>query len=258
MKRIFAIILAALLMLSLTLIPAGAAENYIVKLDDGADLLTADEEAALTATMQEVSDACQCNVLFITAADLSGATFTFNGTADDYAFRYYETTCGVNVDGLLVFLTLSDQDGDRSIGVFGTGKCERRLTDEESEDIRSDAISYHNPNYHGYYDFFNAIALGLKEAVPPHLKWYSLPLALIIGFVIALLIMLRQRSKLKSVKMNNSAAQYVRSGSMHVSQSRDTYLYSSVSRTAKPKDSGSSGGHSSSGGGSYSGGSSKF
>ena len=256
-KRITALIFALVLMISLTVLPASAEGEHTVKLDDAADLLSSSEESSLLSTMQDLSDACGCNVVFITFSDMSGATFTFNGKADDYAFRYYETSCGVNTDGLLVYVTLKDEDGDRKVGVFGTGKCEKRLSNKESEEIRSNAISKHNPDSRGYYDFLNSIALGLKEAVPPHLKWYMLPIAIAIGFVIAMLIMSSIKKKLTSVSMQYGAANYVRNGSMNVTQSRDTYLYSTVTRTEKPKNT-SGGSHTSSGGGSYSGGSSKF
>lgn len=256
-KRITALIFAVMMVLSLTVVAASAEGSYTVKLDDAADLLSDSEEKSLLSTMQDLSDACKCNVVFITTNDLTGANFSFNGTADDYAFRYYETTCGVNVDGLLVYVTLKDEGGKRKVGVFGTGKCEKRLTNEESDNIRSNAISNHNPDTHSYYDFLNSIALGLKEAVPPHLKWYMLPIALGIGFLIAMLIMGSMKKKLTTVEMQHGAANYVRPGSMNVTQSRDTYLYSTVTRTAKPKNN-SGGSSSSSGGGSYSGGSSNF
>ena len=255
-KRITALAFAIILLISLALVPASAEASYTVKLDDSADLLSDSEESKLLATMQELSDACQCNVVFITTPDLTGASFSFNGTADDYAFRYYETTCGVNVDGLLVYVTLKDEGGKRKVGVFGTGKCEKRLTNSESDEIRSNAISKHNPDTHSYYDFLNSIALGLKEAVPPHLKWYMLPIAIGIGFFLAFLIMNSIKKKLTTVAMQHGAASYVRAGSMNVTQSRDTYLYSTVTRTAKPKN--NSGSSHSSGGGSYSGGSSNF
>lgn len=255
-KRIIAILFAVVLIFSAALIPAGAAGAYGVKLDDAADLLNSEEESMLTAKMQEVSDTCQCNVLFLTANDQSGATFTFNGTGEDYCKRYYETTFGVNVDGVIVYLTLHDEDGDRQLYVYGTGKMEKRLSNSESEDIRTDAINHHKPETKGYYDFFLSICDGLEKAIPPHMAWYKLPLAFLIGFGIALLILLILKGQLKSVKMERGAVNYVRPGSMNVTASRDTYLYRTVSRTARPKNNSSSSG--SSGGGSYSGGGSKF
>ena len=252
-KRILSFMFVLALILSVAVFSASA---YSSNLDDSADLLTPDEEAKLASTIGTLSDELSCNVCFVTVNDLSGATFSYNGTALDYAERYYETKYGVNEDGLIVFLTLHDEDGDRQIFVLGTGKCQKSLSNSESEDIRQNAISNHNPGSHGYYDFFDSIAKGLAEAVPPHLPWYSLPLALLIGFAVAMIITLSLKSQLKSVKPEYAANNYVRQGSMHLTDSRDTFLYHTVSRTAIPKSNSSS--HTSSGGGSYSGGGSKF
>ncbi len=253
-KRIFSLTLVLLLVFSVAIASVSA---FSSNLDDSADLLTDQEEAQLASTIGKLSEELECNVCFATVNDLSNPSFTFNGTALDYAERYYETKYGVNTDGVIVFLVMHDEDGDRQIFVLGTGKCQKLLSTEESADIRSDAINNHNPGSHGYYDFFDSIAKGLAVAVPPHLKWYSLPLALLIGFAVAMMITLSLKSKLKSVKPERSAANYVRSGSMQLSDSRDTFLYHTVSRTPRPK-SNSSGSHTSSGGGSYSGGGSKF
>lgn len=46
----------------------------------------------------------------------------------------------------------------------------------------------------------------------------------------------------KSVRPQNSAADYVRSGSMQVNVSRDIYLYHHITRTPKPQNNGSHGG----------------
>ena len=153
-----------------------------------ADLLTAAEEEALSAKLNDICTKCKCNVLFITANDLKNVPFTFDGTADDFAKVSYINNFGVNTDGIVVDLVLSDEIGSRSLGVFGSGKCEKRMN-KYSQDIRDDAINNHNPDSKGYYDFFIAIADDLMEAIPPHLKWYMLPLALLIGFIIALIIM---------------------------------------------------------------------
>lgn len=257
-KRITAILFAVVLVFSLALIPASAAAeeaSYTIMLDDGANLLTDAERDNLNATIADVSANCKCNVLFVTAEDLNGANFPHDNNADDYAKCYYNYTCGVNTDGVIVFLVLKDEIGSRSLGIFGTGKCEKRLSNSESEDIRDDAISNHNPDSKGYYEFFNAIALDLNNAIPPHVPFTKLLLALGIGFVLAMILMMIFKSQLKSVKMEHGAANYTRPGSMNVTASRDTYLYSSVSKTAKPKNNSSS---SSSSGGSFSGGSSRF
>lgn len=56
-------------------------------------------------------------------------------------------------------------------------------------------------------------------------------------------------SRNKSVRAKNNASDYVRSGSMHVTLSRDLYLYHHITRTPKAQNNSSSGG---SGGGSRS------
>ena len=168
-KRIIAILFSVLLIVSVAVIPASAAGEsvgYSYRFDDNANLLSDAEEQALNNTLYEVCAKCNCNIVFFTANDLYGATFTHTGTAQDYTQRYYETCCGVNTDGVVVGLVLSDEDGDRQVLVYGSGKCVKRLSDEESEDIRTDAINNHNPDSYGYYEFLNAIALGVKEAVP--------------------------------------------------------------------------------------------
>ena len=44
------------------------------------------------------------------------------------------------------------------------------------------------------------------------------------------------RAQLKSVRSQERAVDYVRSGSMDVTRSNDIFLYNTVTRTAKPKD----------------------
>lgn len=255
-KRIIAVLFAVVLVFSAALIPASAEGAYSYQLDDEAGLMTASEQDALAAKLSDLCEKCQCNVLLVTAADLKNVPFSFDGTADDFAKVSYINAFGVDTDGVVVSLVLSDEVGSRSIGIFGSGKCVKRMN-KYSEEIRSDAIDNHNPDSVGYYAFFDAIANDLIKDIPPHLAWYKIPLALLIGFVIALIIMMILKGQLKSVKMERGAVNYVRPGSMNVTASRDTYLYSTVSRTARPKSS-SSGSSSSSHGGSFGGGSSRF
>ena len=62
----------------------------------------------------------------------------------------------------------------------------------------------------------------------------------------------KAESQLKSVRYQDQALSYVTPGSLNVTDGRETFLYSAVSRTARPRDTGSS---SRGGGSSYSGGS---
>lgn len=85
-------------------------------------------------------------------------------------------------------------------------------------------------------------------------------MALGIGFLIAIIAVSVMKSKLKSVRRQPAASSYIRPDSFQVTQSQDIFLYRNVTRTARPKDTGSSsgGGHISSSGRSHGGSSGKF
>jgi uncharacterized protein len=256
-KRLFAALFAVMLILSVAILPASAEATYGYKLDDAADVLNANEESKLLSTIRDVSEKCKCNLAFVTVKDLNGASFSHNGTTRDYADMYYETAYGKNTDGIVVLLVLNNGKGKRDIYISTSGKCIKRLSDSERESIFDDALDNHSPDSKGYYDFLNAIAVDIKGAVVPHVKWYMLPLSFLIAFGIAMLILMFLKKQLKSVEMQRGAVNYVRPGSMNVTAARDSYLYSTVSRTARPKDSGSSS-HTSSGGGTHGGGGRSF
>ena len=75
-----------------------------------------------------------------------------------------------------------------------------------------------------------------------------------VGLVLALIVTSVLKGQLKSVRKQDQANSYVRSGSMQVTLSRDIYLYRHVSRTKRESSNSSgsrSGGSRSVGGGSF-------
>ena len=249
-KRIFALLCALALLICVAMIPASAVTSN-PRLDDRADLLSPAEEQELSSKLSAMTDNLGYDFVMVTTPDLNNADFSFNGTCVDYADRYYESK-GYAPDGVLVLITLSNENGKRNITFSTSGKLMKRLSEDEQDELLDDSLANYNPDSVGYYQFLYSIALGMEQAIPPHLNWYSLPLAILIGFIISLIIMLIARSGLKSVKMERGDKNYVRAGSMNVTASRDTFLYRTVNRTAKPKDNGG-GSRTSSGGGSHGG-----
>ena len=79
----------------------------------------------------------------------------------------------------------------------------------------------------------------------------NLLICLGIGLLIALIVVLVMRAQLKSVKPQNLANDYLKDGSLNVTEARDLYLYSHISKTKIERESsgGSSGGSSRGGGG---------
>ena len=247
-KRICALLFVAAIMLTVVILPASAATTTQPRLIDNADLLTDDQEKEISSMLTEYSEKQECDIVFLTEPDLKNADFSFNGTAVDYADEYYDTH-GYASDGVLVFITLADETGKRKVQFSCTGKCMKRLSDDEQNEIIDDVFT--SLSNSDYYTAIKKMASEINEKLPVSLKWYMLPLAIGIGFAIAMLIMSSIRKKLKTVEMQHGAKNYVRAGSMNVTAARDTYLYSTVSRTAKPKN--NSSGRTSSGGGSHSG-----
>lgn len=255
MKRIIALLAALMLILSFAVMTASAGVTDNPRVVDKADVLTSSEEAALSSKLSDYSKKLDCDLVFLTEPDLNNEDYYYDGTIKGYADGFYENN-GYDIDnGVIVMITLDNGRGSRDIHFSHFGKTMKSFTDEEREQIIDDVYSdLKNSNY---YEALDKIADELLEKVPLSLKWYMLPLAIIIGLLIALLIMIVLKKKLKTVEMQRGAASYVRPGSMHVTAGRDTYLYSTVSRTPRQTSSSSGGGrsggssHSSGGGRSF-------
>ena len=77
---------------------------------------------------------------------------------------------------------------------------------------------------------------GETEHSPLYFSPFWFAAALFIGIIAAFVVLASMKSGMKTVKMQSAASDYVRAGSFALSESRDTYLYMTVTRTAKPKD----------------------
>ena len=249
LKKITALLTALILIMSCAVLTAYAGVTDNPRVVDKADILTDSEEAALTAKLTDYSKKLDCDLVFLTEPDFEHEDYYYDGTIKGFADAFYENN-GYDIDnGVIVMITLDNGRGSRDIHFSHFGKTMKTFTDEEREQIIDDV--YSDLKNGDYYTALDKIADELLEKVPVNLKWYMLPLAIIIGLLIAILIMLMLKKKLKTVEMQRGAASYVRPGSMHVTASRDTYLYSTVSKTPRQTSS-SSGGGSRSGGSSHS------
>lgn len=250
MKRSLVLLLALVMIAALCALPVSAGVTDNARVVDKADLFSADEEADLTRKLNEYSKQQNCDLVILTEPDMEHEDYSFNGSVEDFADMYYETN-GYDKDGVLVLILLNNGYGERRVQFSCSGKCMKRLTDEEQNDIIDDV--YFSLRSSDYYPAMNTLTYEVNDKLTPKLKWYMLPLAVGIGFLISMLIMLSLKKKLKSVEMQRGAANYVRPGSMNVTASRDTYLYSTVSKTARESSSSSGSSRTSSGGGSHSG-----
>ena len=260
-KRLFGIILAFLLCVSLC-VPAFAQDNRPLLVDD-ADLLTENEEILLLAKLEEISRAAQMDIVVVTANDIGGKT------PQAYADDFYDDH-GYAADGVLLLVSMAERDWYISTSGYGiiavTDAGRNYMSDQFIHDL-SDG------NYYEAFltyaelcgDFIEQARNGQSFDVghlpkAPFNVFRSILISLIIGLVIALIVTGVMVSKLKTVRSQNGAANYVKSGSMMVTQSRDLFLYRHIDRQAKPKESGSGGSstHISSSGRTHGGGGGKF
>ena len=260
-NRLFGIMLAILLCLSLS-VPAFAQSDMPLLVDD-ADLLSDGEESALLSKLEKISINQQMDIVIVTVNELYGET------PRDYADDFFDYN-GYAEDGILLLVSMEDSDWYISTSGYGI----TAVTDAGME-YMADQFLYDLSNGN-YYDAFVIYADSCDEFIskarsgdpfdiedlPKEDFNYitSLLVSLGIGLVVAFIITGRMKGKLKTVRQQAEAADYVRTGSMKVTQSRDLFLYKHIDRHTKSQESSSGGSrtHTSSSGRTHGGGGEKF
>lgn len=153
--------------------------------------------------------------------------------ADDF-YDYNDYGIGKNKSGIMLYISM----GDREWHLTTTGKAIKIFSDSKLNYIGND-ISYDLKNGN-YFDAFMQYAddcqYYIKDAVTFHWPKY-LGISALIGLVVALIYLLTLRGQLKSVSRNNSAANYVKSGSFNLTRQREIYLYKTLDVTRIEKNS---------------------
>ena len=215
---------------------------------------------------------------FISKYNMDMAIVTINenpksssmGYADDF-YDYNGYGIGTDKSGILLLVSMEARDWHITTTGFGI----RAITDAGLDYISDQFLPYLSDGeyldaFETYADLCDEFLTQAKtgnaydgdhmpKGAYPWLK--NLLIALGSGVVIALLIVEGMRRSLKSVKMQRSAENYVRAGSIQVTRRQDHFLYTRTSKSARPKNnSGSSGSstHTSSSGTSHGGGGGKF
>lgn len=257
-KRFFTAIFALMLCLSLA-IPALAAVS-LPRLVDDANLLTVSQVRTLLNKLDEISTRQKMDVVVVTVDTLNGKS------PRAYADDFYDYN-GYTFDGVLLLVSMEDRDWWISTSGYGI----TAFTDAGIDYIGEQFVSeLSDENYAKAFDIFAEKCdefITQARSGDPYDR-HNLPkdpfnvviwliVSLVIGLIVALIATGIMRGKLKSVRSKYEAADYVRSGSMKVTQAREFFLYRQVTRTPRPKDGGSST-HRSSSGRSHGGGGGKF
>ena len=290
MKRLPVLLLALALLFAFSVCAAASgeipAERQKPLLVDDADLLSPDEEAALLPPLEEKSAAVGADIAVVTVNDTDGQD------VENFAYDYYDYNGygqGEDNDGVLLLISMAERDYwivttgycIEAITDYGLEKIQNDFLPSLSYGNYIDAFRtfaadcetliaaarqgnvydlYHSEDdpentYGGYYNDASNYYDGesyLPQNYHPFNVGANALLALVIGFVLALITVLSMKGKLQTVRRRYEASNYVVPGSLALRANDDRFLYSTVSQTAIPQHTED---HSSHGGGFSGGGS---
>lgn len=194
------------------------ATNTVKPVVDDADLLFEREESELTEKISEIRKKTGVTISVITANSYEDYTDDFQG---DYIYLQ------ISVD-------------TRDWEVFTGGEGNDIIPDSRLDEMADAFVPLLSEG--AYAEAFTLFATQCEEAIDiyhngePFEFFPILFGSLILGLIVALIATGVMRRKLKSVRNQRAAANYVRPGSMQLTQSADLYLYSRVSRIKKPEN----------------------
>lgn len=259
MKRSILYILFCLLVVSSLALPVLADDPELPRIVDYADLLTDQEEADLEELARLVRNDWDMDAVIVTVDSLDGKS------AQAYADDYYDNNgygVGSSYSGVLLLIAMDTREwyistcGD-AIGIISDADVQ----------LLFDAMSDHLSGGE-YYRAFNRYLKALWEhfgmesgnydegpvstGEAPGIGVKGVLIALGVGLGAGGIGLLILRSGMNTKRKQSGAADYLQKDSYHLRIHRDMFLYSRVSKTRRPKDSGGST-HRSSGGRSHGG-----
>lgn len=256
-RRLACILLAALLLLGLcctAFAEAPATEAQLWNITDTVGLLTSDEDQSLEARAEEISAQYGVGIYLLILEDYS----EYYDDPYETAYQFYHGYTlgeGEDRDGVILLMSMSD----RKYATFFYGpKAEyafdaygQELMEEEFlDDFRDDDW------YDGFEDYLEVCAEYLEraEAGDPVRRDDSsaggssvsgigttILVCLGISAVIAMIVCLILRGKMKSVRKGTHADAYV-TGSLNLTASRDQYTHTTETRTKIERESSDSDG----------------
>lgn len=269
-KRLFALLFTLFFCLSLGVpVLADQAEGFAdlyYRVQDLGDLLTDQEEQKLCTRLDVLSQQHKLDIVVVTTHTLEGQSP--RDYADDF-YDYCSFGYGKNRDGVLLLISIEDRDWYISTCGYGitafTDAGIQYIGEQMKEDLSAGNYADAFLTYCRLCDQFitqaragNPFDTEDLPQEPLDLMW--IPISLVVGFVLAFLVVGGMKARLKTVRFQAAASSYLKSGSLNITESRDLFLYSTLSRTEKPKNnsSGGSSTHTSSSGSTHGGGGGKF
>lgn len=275
-RKIFSFLIT-LIVLSCMVFTVSAQDYFRVV--DNANILLPEEVDYLEDYATQLYDYYGIDAVILTVDSLMGET------PQDYADNFYDNT-GYSEDGALFLLAMEE----REWYISTSGNMRYVLTDYGIQQVGEATLLYFAdglwfdgfcaylitlPEYldayeqgtpiDGYADYSGDYYHGDQEEVlyyeEEFTPWFGL--SLFCGIVVASIVVLIMRFSMNTKRAQHCASDYMNRGSWKLTQHRDMFLYSKVTKTRKPEanTSASGGGssvHRSSSGRSHGGGGGKF
>ena len=241
---VFAMVFALSLLLVIPALAADESVDSVERIFDEADLLTVEEEENLSVILADVCARQDHDVVVFTLETLNFsnrvliAEYYVEELLADHGF-------GTERGGTAILISMEERDW----GIYSTD-----FGDEAVAVIGDAVVPYLSDGdyYGGFVKFAEETEREVIETAKAIL-FGSFVMSILLGFIVAFIVVTIMKGKLKTVRSCDNAREYVRQGSFELKHSRDLYLYSTVTRVAKPKNtSGANGGRS--GGGGFGGG----
>lgn len=247
-------------------------QGPILFVADLADLLTEQEVSSLNNTASSLSGYSGCDVLIATLETMEGYS------AEEYAVLLNSGSLWHSDDAVLFLISMEEREW--YIATFGSAM--ETFTDHQIDTLGESAVYYLSRG--NYYDGFALYLSMLSDCFQAQGSRTSigydshgqtaaaangltksffrvLPVSALIGLVTAALVLLLMRSQMNTKRRQNSAADYLITGTYRVRNQQDIFLYSNLSKSPRQQNTGSqsgSGGYRSSGGRSHGGRGGKF
>lgn len=241
-----------------------SAEANPVRLVDDADLLTSEEENTLLMWLDSLSESSSLDFVILTVNSLG------EKSATEYADDYYDYG-GYSEDGALLLVSMEERDWAFSTKGYGMTVFTDWGIDYIMDCILGDlSEGFYYDAFFTFLDMSENYVKAAENGEPydvnnapkgdfPVFKYAIV--ALIVAFIAAFVVTGIMKSQLKSVRFANDAASYIRADSFELTESRDLFLYSTITKTPRAQNNSSGGGskgHFSSSGSRHGGRSGKF
>ena len=236
------------------------ADSNLSRMEDYAELLDSAAEENIRNRLDKLSEELQFDIVIVTTNSTGGKSS--QDYADDF-FDYNGYGFGENYDGTLLLINMEYREWHISTTGYGMDA----ITNSEVYEIGEELVDYLSyGDYEGAFERFAELAskevrkerdsetLDIGEII------FRFVIALAIGMGFAFIPVTVMKKKLNNVAMKQEASDYMKRNQIRMTQQRDMFLYSTMSRRRKPQESSSrsGGGHRGSSGRSHGGGGGRF